>query len=280
MILSVTRMTPLSILDAVVLGVVEGITEFLPISSTGHLLVTQHLLGLGDEAGKVAADTYAIAIQLGAILAVVALYRVRIASMAKGVIGKDAEGRSILTMLVCAFLPAAVIGVAFGDSIKDKLFTPWAIVAAWAVGGVFLLWWKPANGTRNIADITLKNAFIIGVAQALAMWPGVSRSLITIVAALLVGCSMAAALEFSFLLGLATLTAATALDLAKNGGELVDAYGWGTPILGAVVAFVTAIIAVKWLVSYLSARPLARFGWYRLAAAAVTAVLIMSNTIG
>ena len=273
-------MTPLSILDAIVLGVVEGITEFLPISSTGHLLVTQHLLGLGDEAGKVAADTYAIAIQLGAILAVVALYRARIMSMAQGIVGKDAEGRSILKLLVCAFLPAAVIGVAFGDSIKDKLFTPWAIVAAWAVGGVFLLWWKPAHGTRKISDITLKNAFIIGVAQALAMWPGVSRSLITIVAALLVGCSMAAALEFSFLLGLATLAAATALDLAKNGDELVNAYGWGTPILGAVVAFVTAIVAVKWLVRYLSARPLARFGWYRLAAAGVTAVLIISNTIG
>ena len=273
-------MTPLSVLDAVVLGVVEGITEFLPISSTGHLLVTQHLLGLGDEAGKVAADTYAIAIQLGAILAVVALYRMRIASMAKGVIGKDVEGRSILMLLVCAFLPAAVIGLAFGDSIKDKLFAPWAIVVAWAAGGVFLLWWKPAHGARNISDITVKNALIIGVAQALAMWPGVSRSLITIVAALLVGCSMAAALEFSFLLGFATLTAATALDLAKNGDELVNAYGWGTPILGAVVAFVTAIIAVKWLVSYLSARPLARFGWYRLAAAAVTAVLIISNTIG
>ena len=273
-------MTPLSILDAIVLGVVEGITEFLPISSTGHLLVTQHLLGLGDEAGKVAADTYAIAIQLGAILAVVALYRARIMSMAQGIVGKDAEGRSILTLLACAFLPAAVIGVAFGDSIKDKLFTPWAIVAAWAVGGAFLLWWKPVHGTRNIADITMKNAFIVGVAQALAMWPGVSRSLITIVAALLVGCSMAAALEFSFLLGLATLAAATALDLAKNGDELVNAYGWGTPILGAVVAFMTAIIAVKWLVRYLSTRPLARFGWYRLAAAGVTAVLIISHTIG
>jgi undecaprenyl-diphosphatase len=273
-------MAPLSVLDAVVLGIVEGITEFLPISSTGHLLVTQHLLGLGDEAGKVAADTYAIAIQLGAILAVVALYRLRIVSMVKGIVGKDAEGRSVLTLLACAFLPAAVIGVAFGESIKDKLFTPWAIVAAWAVGGVFLLWWKPSHGARSISDITLKNAFIIGVAQSLAMWPGVSRSLVTIVAALLVGCSMAAALEFSFLLGLATLSAATALDLAKNGDELVNAYGWGTPILGAVVAFITAVISVKWLVSYLSARPLARFGWYRLAAASVTAVLIISNTIG
>jgi undecaprenyl-diphosphatase len=273
-------MTPLSVIDAVVLGIVEGITEFLPISSTGHLLVTQHLLGLGDETGKVAADTYAIAIQLGAILAVIALYRMRIASMAKGAVGKDAEGRSILTMLVCAFLPAAVIGLAFGDSIKDKLFTPWAIVVAWAAGGIFLLWWKPAHGTRNIAEITLKNALIIGVAQSLAMWPGVSRSLVTIVAALLVGCSMAAALEFSFLLGLATLTAATALDLAKNGDELVNAYGWGTPILGAVVAFATAVIAVKWLVRFLAARPLAWFGWYRLAAAGVAMVLIISNTIG
>ena len=273
-------MAPLSVLDAVVLGIVEGITEFLPISSTGHLLVTQHLLGLGDEAGKVAADTYAIAIQLGAILAVVALYRLRIVSMVKGIVGKDAEGRSVLMLLACAFLPAAAIGVAFGDSIKDKLFTPWAIVAAWAVGGIFLLWWRPSHGTRNISDITLKNAFIIGVAQSLAMWPGVSRSLVTIVAALLVGCSMAAALEFSFLLGLATLSAATALDLAKNGDELVNTYGWGTPILGAVVAFITAVVAVKWLVGYLSARPLARFGWYRLAAASVTAVLIISNTIG
>jgi len=275
-----TVMTPLSVIDAVVLGIVEGITEFLPISSTGHLLVTQHLLGLGDETGKVAADTYAIAIQLGAILAVIALYRMRIASMAKGLVGKDPEGRSILMLLVCAFLPAAVIGLAFGDSIKDKLFTPWAIVVAWAAGGVFLLWWKPVHGTRNIAEITLRNALIIGVAQSLAMWPGVSRSLVTIVAALLVGCSMAAALEFSFLLGLATLTAATALDLAKNGDELVHAYGWGTPILGAVVAFATAVIAVKWLVRFLAARPLAWFGWYRLAAAGVAMVLIISNTIG
>ncbi len=270
---------PLTTPKAILLGAVEGITEFLPVSSTGHLLVTQRLVDLGTGAGKTAADTYAIAIQLGAILAVIALYRQRLGQLVSGLVGRDEEGRALLIRLVVAFIPAAVIGVALDHTIKDHLFGPWPVVAAWAVGGAFLLWWKPRQGTGTITSITIRSAAIIGVAQSLALWPGVSRSLVTIVAALALGCTMGAALEFSFLLGLATLSAATALDLTKDGSTLVHDYGWRTPILGGLVAFATAILAVRWLVSYLRRHPLRIFGYYRLAIAAITVVLIATNAI-
>jgi undecaprenyl-diphosphatase len=270
---------PLNAPKAIVLGAVEGITEYLPVSSTGHILITQRLLGLGHGASKTAADTYAIAIQLGAILAVVALFWRRIVQLARGLVGRDTEGRTLLIRLAVAFIPAAAIGAALDHPIKDHLFGPWPVVAAWAAGGVFLLWWTPRHGTNTINSITIRGAAIIGVAQALALWPGVSRSLVTIVAALSLGCDMAAALEFSFLLGLATLSAATALDLAKDGHTLVHDYGWQTPILGALVAFATAIVAVRWLVAYLRTRPLRHFGWYRLGIAAVTVVLIATGAV-
>ena len=264
---------PLSTLDSLILGVVEGVTEYLPVSSTGHLVVVQRWLGLGDSVGRDAADTYAIAIQIGAIFAVVLLYWSRLVSMLKGVAGRDADGRRVLGCLVLSFLPAAVVGAAFGDSIKDKLFSPGPVVAAWAVGGIFLLAWKPRAGNLGLSDVGARGALIIGVAQTLALWPGVSRSLVTIAAALIVGCSMSAALEYSFLLGLATLSAATVLDLSKHGDVLVNDYGVARPLLGVVVAFVTPAASVKWLVSYLSKHPLSRFGWYRLAAAVITLAL-------
>ena len=266
-------MNTLSVLDAVVLGVVEGITEYLPVSSTGHLLVVQRLLGLGQGADKVAADTYVVAIQVGAIFAVVALYRARIASMARGLVGRDRDGRHVLLMLGASFLPAAIIGVSLGGTIKDRLFTPGPVVAAWIVGGLFLLWWKPRAGAFRIEQVTLRHALLIGLAQSVALWPGVSRSLVTIVAALLVGCTMVAALEYSFLLGLATLTAATVLDLAKDGDVLFETYGVLRPFVGVLAAFVTAVLAVRWLVTYLSRHPLSIFGWYRLVAAGVTLAL-------
>jgi undecaprenyl-diphosphatase len=264
---------------AMLLGAVEGITEFLPVSSTGHLLVTQRLIGLGTGAGKAAADTYAIAIQIGAILAVVALYWSRLLQMLRGLLGRDADGRALLIRLLVAFAPAAVIGFVLGDTIKENLFGPWPIVIAWAVGGVFLLWWKPVPGTTELLGLTNRHALIIGFTQVLALWPGVSRSLSTIVAALLVGLTMAAAVEFGFLLGLMTLSAATVLDLAKDGQTLVDEYGVRMPLLGTLVAFVTAAIAAKWFVTYLRRHPLTIFGWYRLAAAATTIVLLATNTI-
>ena len=269
----------LSVAKAVVLGAVEGITEFLPVSSTGHLLVTQRLLDLGTGDGKTAADTYVVAIQVGAIAAVLALYWPRIASMIAVVFGRDPEGRRLTWCVAAAFLPAAVIGLVLGDTIKDALFAPWPVIAAWAAGGLFLLLWRPAPGRSHLEALTVRSAFVIGVVQVLALWPGVSRSLVTIVAALAVGMTLAAAIEFSFLLGLVTLTAASVLDLVKDGSAMVDLYGWRTPMLGALVAFATAYVAVRWMVSYLRERPLAHFGLYRLAAAGVAAVLVVTGAI-
>lgn len=270
---------PLTAPKAILLGAVEGVTEFLPISSTGHLLITERLLDLGSGKGKAAADTFAIAIQIGAILAVVALYWQRIVQLFAGLVGRDADGRTLLVRLCVAFVPAALVGVAFEDTIKSHLFGSWPVIAAWAVGGVFLLWWKPKHGTLAITDITARSALIIGCAQILALWPGVSRSLVTLVAALGVGCAIGSALEFSFLLGLATLSAASLLDLAKDGGTLVDEFGWQTPLLGILVAFVTAAIAVYWLVGFLRTRPLAVFGWYRIGIALGATILLATNVI-
>jgi undecaprenyl-diphosphatase len=269
----------LSIPEALLLGIVEGITEFLPISSTGHLLVVGHLIGFGKGEASVAADTYSIAIQFGAILAVMYLYRVRMWSMARGVFGADNEGRAVLTRLILAFLPAAFLGAVFGDALKEKLFGPVPVAIAWCVGGVALLVWKQKPGTTALTDVSLRNALIIGVAQGLALWPGVSRSLVTLIAALALGLSMSAALEFSFLLGLLTLSAATVLDLSKHGSELVDQFGVLAPSVGFVCAFITALVAVKWMVAYLADHSLRMFGWYRLGAGAVTGILLLTNVL-
>lgn len=277
--LSLNTSGPLTPLKAIVLGAVEGFTEYLPVSSTGHLLVTQRLLGLGEGDAKAAADTYVIAIQIGAILAVVVLYWRRLGQLVQGVIGRDVDGRKLLLRLIIAFVPAALVGLLLGDTIKRELFGPWPVVAAWLVGGIFLVWWNPRPGNLDLTSLTARHAVIIGAAQVLALWPGMSRSLVTIAAALAIGLSMSAAIEFSFLLGLATLSAATLYDLAKDGQTILDDYGWRTPLLGGVVAFITAVIAVRWLVSFLRTRPLSIFGWYRIGIAAATAALIAFGAI-
>ena len=269
---------------AVVLGVVEGVTEYLPVSSTGHLLVTQRILGIGDtDATKDAADTYAIAIQFGAILAVLVLYWQRIVSILRGLIGKDQDGRQLLIVLVTAFLPAVVVGVILESKIKDHLFGPWPVVAAWLVGGAVVIWLAPKIRAErpgfHITELTWRHGLVIGVAQVLALWPGTSRSLVTILAALAVGATLATAVEFSFLLGLMTLGAATVYETAKNGSEVVDAYGWVDPIVGMVAAFVAAVVAIRWMVTWLQTRSLAIFGWERVLAAAITIVLIATGVI-
>ena len=269
----------LSIPQAVLLGIIEGITEFLPISSTGHLLVVGDLINFGTGASKTAGDTYSVAIQFGAILAVLFLYRARIISMLRGIVGNDSEGRATLFALMTAFVPAAVLGVVAGDAIKDALFGPVPVMIAWAIGGLLLLRWVPNVGRLGIHQLTTRMALLIGIAQGVALWPGVSRSLVTLVAGLAVGLTLSAAIEFSFLLGLVTLSAATFFDLSKHGGELVDQFGIATPLIGLVCAFITALIAVRWMVSYLNTKSLAIFGWYRIVVTAVCGVLLLTNVL-
>jgi undecaprenyl-diphosphatase len=185
----------------------------------------------------------------------------------------------VLTRLILAFLPAAFLGAVFGDALKEKLFGPVPVAIAWCVGGVALLVWKQKPGTTALTNLSLRNALIIGLAQGLALWPGVSRSLVTLIAALALGLSMSAALEFSFLLGLLTLSAATFFDLSKHGSELVDQFGLLAPSVGFVCAFITALVAVKWMVAYLADHSLRIFGWYRLGAGAVTGILLLTNVL-
>jgi undecaprenyl-diphosphatase len=288
--------------QAFLLGLIEGITEYLPVSSTGHLLVAQHLMGIGtaDAQAKAAADTFAICIQGGAILAVLGLYHRRLTQMIRGMLGRDPEGLRLAIAILLGFLPAAVIGVIFNDWIEAKLFGMWPVVSAWVVGGALILattWWRrndPARGRGlELAQLTCTMALAIGLLQCVAMWPGTSRSLMTIVGGLLVGLSVKAAVEYSFLLGVLTLTAATAkkavwkvhgvdaaYDVWFGGAKLMwDSYGPLPLLVGVIAATLSAAVAVKWLVSYLQSHGLALFGWYRIAIGLLIGALVAGGVL-
>ena len=276
-------------LQAFILGIVEGLTEYLPVSSTGHLLLAQRLMGIESST---ASDAFAICIQAGAIVAVLGLYRARVAQMALGVLGRDDTGRRLLINLVSAFIPAAVLGLLLEKPIKKYLFGGdawgmWPIVAAWLVGGLAILAVSFARKRRgaspgtglDLDHLTIKMALIVGVAQCIAMWPGVSRSLITIVGGVLVGLSLPAAVELSFLLGVITLTAATAYDALKHGSEMLETYGVVPLLIGFGAAWLSAVLAVKWMVGYLKSHGMEIFGWYRvLLAIAVAAWLLWPSS--
>ena len=263
--------------QALILGLVEGLTEYLPVSSTGHLLVVQRLLGIESSE---AANAYAIVIQAGAILAVLGLYRQRVAQMAFGVAGREPVGARIAVGLAAAFVPAAILGLTAEDAIEGYLFGPWPVAAAWAAGGIVILVTasrvKAAQGYR-LEELTLRAAIIIGVAQCAALWPGVSSSLATILGGLGAGLSLAAAVEFSFLLGLITLGAATAYKALTSGQVMLEEYGVTELAVGFVAAWISAVLAVKWMVAWLNTRGLAVFGWWRLAAAGLVTVLLLTG---
>jgi undecaprenyl-diphosphatase len=283
--------TAMSLGQALVLGVVEGLTEYLPVSSTGHLLLAERILGIGAQSGasdgehqrtKEASDAYTICIQAGAILAVLGLYRRRVRQMISGLLGRDPHGFRLVVNVVVGFLPAAVIGLLLNRIIKEYLFGPWPVVFAWLAGGIAILavdsWQRRRRGlirlTNRLEDLTWPSAFLIGLIQCLAMWPGTSRSLVTIVGGLLVGLSLPAAVEFSFLLGVVTLSAATVYDALKHGKLMLQVFDPLSLTVGVVFAFLAAVLSVKWMVDYLNRHGLAVFGYYRVILALVVAPLI------
>ncbi len=259
---------------ALILGLVEGLTEYLPVSSTGHLLFTQRLLGIPQSE---VADAFAICIQAGAIVAVLGLYFRRVKDMALGVVGKNPNGLKLAILLVVAFLPAVAGGLFLEEPIKTYLFGGekwglWPIVIAWLVGGIAILgvsFYRKAHQKSprtglDLQDLTFRMALIIGIFQCVAMWPGTSRSLMTIISGVLVGLSLPAAVEFSFLLGVITLGAATCKDAVEFGPKMLEAYGATNLFLGFIAAWLSAVLAVRWMVAYLNRNGMAVFGYYRI----------------
>jgi len=269
--------------EALLLGLVEGVTEYLPVSSTGHLILTAWLLGMAkDPELWSAAFTFNVAIQAGAIAAVVILYHRRLLSMAAGVFGRDPAGRRLLLHVVVATLPAAVLGPLAGDRIEARLNGPWPVVAALFLGALLMLAVARRRKGRggegaSLEQLTTRQALLIGCAQCLAMWPGTSRSMVTIVVALLVGLRAVEAAELSFLLGLAILSGATAYKLLGDGTAMFAEIGVTPFLIGIATATVSAAIAVKWFVSFLNRHGLAPFAWYRLAVALALAGAILGG---
>lgn len=250
-----------STLIAALLGLAEGLTEFIPVSSTGHLLLAGHFLGF-ESAGK----TFEVVIQLGAVLAILSVYAGKLFGVLRDAPHDPAARRFIASVLI-AFAPAVVIGVLAHDFIKDVLFeTPMLIAIMLVVGGVVLLVVDriaPEPHHDDAMRLPLKTSLAIGFIQCLAMIPGVSRSGATIVGAMMLGASKRTAAEFSFFLSMPTMAGAFAYDLYKNR-DVLDASALGEIAVGFAVAFIAAVLVVKWLLGYVSRNGYALFGWWRI----------------
>ena len=248
---------------AAVMGVVEGLTEFLPISSTGHLILAGALLGFDDDKAKV----FDIAIQTGAIFAVILVYWEKISTTVKALRYQVEAQRFVLNVFI-GFLPAVVLGLLFGKIIKAHLFTPWVVATTFIVGGFIILWAerRPPSSVRirAVEDMRGRDALMVGLVQCLAMVPGTSRSGATIIGGMLLGLSRKAATDFSFFLAIPTLIGAGVYSLYKERALLSfeDIPMFAT---GLVVSFVSAWICVRWLLKYIASHSFEVFAWYRIA---------------
>jgi undecaprenyl-diphosphatase len=264
--------------DAIWLGVIEGLTEFLPVSSTGHLILLGQLLGSSGEAAK-AID---IVIQLGAILAAAVYFRVKLLDLARGLVRREPASLRLVAVLLAAFVPTAVVGLLAHHWIEAHLFGPIPVAEALIVGGVVMIAVEVARrrtgrlGVEGLEHATLRTGLIVGLAQCLALWPGASRSMVTIVAGQLCGLRTKTAAELSFLLAIPTLGAATVFDFAKSYREIgAVPNGMLTVAVGLGVSFVVAWLVIAAFLRYLSRFGLAPFGWYRIALGALVLVLAL-----
>ena len=252
---------PTVLFNAFILGIIEGLTEFLPVSSTGHLILAGQLLGFNDEKGKV----FEIAIQFAAILAVVWEYRQRLGHAVVS-LGSEAKSRRFALNLVVAFMPAAVLGFLFIKQIKAYLFNPTVVAVALIVGGLLILWAERRRHVVRVQEVDQmdwRDALKVGFAQAVAMIPGTSRSGATIIGGLFFGLSRKAATEFSFFLAIPTMFAATLYDVVKHR-HLFSLEDVPMFAVGGVASFVSAFLCVRWLIRFVSSHDFSAFAWYRI----------------
>jgi len=267
----------LLLLKTLLLGIVEGLTEFLPVSSTGHLILLSDLLGVNDDKGKV----FEIVIQTGAMLAIIWEYRTRFAGVIGG-LTHDKMAQRFVVNLAVAFLPAALLGLAFGRYIKAMLFKPIPVALAFIVGGLIILWVERRKQrtitVHSVDDMRWTDALKVGFAQAFALIPGTSRSGATIIGGMLFGLSRRAATEFSFFLAVPTLIAAGAYDLYKNRA-LFDAADIGVFTVGTIASFISAFLCVRWLLRYIVNHDFTIFAWYRIAFGVVVLATFYSGIV-
>ncbi|MGV8996562.1 MAG: undecaprenyl-diphosphate phosphatase [Parvibaculaceae bacterium] len=262
-------MTFIVLFQAIFLGIVEGVTEFLPISSTGHLIIAGKLIGFEGST----ANVFEVVIQFGAILAVCVLYAKKLLGVAFGLTNDPAARRFAIAICV-AFLPAAFLGFLLHDFIKQVLFSPMVVCASLVIGGIAILLierWKPVPVIMEVEEFTPLTALKIGFFQCLAMIPGVSRSGATILGALMLGVERKTAAEFSFFLAIPTMLGATVLDLWKARNDL-NPDDTAIIAVGFVVAFLSAIVVIRWLVNFVSHHGFSVFGWYRIVFGSLLAV--------
>jgi undecaprenyl-diphosphatase len=290
-------LSKLTTMEAIVLGVVEGVTEFLPISSTGHLIIVTSFLGLdseqpfvtrsgepvwyrrpkGQDPGQLltvglATQAYIVVIQIGAILAITPIVWSQLLSMGSGLLGRDPRGLRLLGNLLIAFVPAAAVGLLIHDWVDANLYSINVVISGLVAGSLLMFfanlwpaWLKERNAFRS--ELTPLGAAGVGLMQCLAMWPGTSRPMMTIVGGYFAGLPPGPAAGFSFLLGFVTLNAATAYKIYKSGALIIYIFGWPNVLLGIAVAGVTAYFSVRFFIKLLLAKGLAPFAWYRLALA-------------
>jgi undecaprenyl-diphosphatase len=262
-------------IKAVILGIVEGITEFLPVSSTGHLIIVSSIINFKDP--KLFVDMFTEVIQLGAILAIVVLYWEKIVYTFKNMFGGDRSGFKFWLNILAAFIPAAVLGLLLNDFIEKNLFNPVTVALALLVGGVLMIVienkYKNKAVTKDIDNVNLSQSFKIGIFQCFALWPGMSRSASTIMGAWIVGLDNVAAAEFSFFLAIPTMIAASGYSLVKHHVSSINSVQWISLGAGFIVSFLVALLVVDKFVSFLKKKGMRAFSVYRIIVGVIIVIL-------